>query len=664
MRKQTRWSLSLPLALGAAAAVALGHGAAVPPKVPPYMGGTPYDPGSGSGGPAGGDAPQPGGGSSTTPGGGPDPAPPGGPAPGPKPNPGSFGPVTPPPGARANTGAGGSAKKLGLAESPDRWDLWWKRNRSRYLGAARQSALQTGAGAGFATGRGSRATVEASVVLPRDLAERSIVPALLQQLSDSDPEVLDSATFALAKVAAGPSREQAILAIRPFLASPHASVRQSVLLGLGVLGDRTAARTLFSAFTDGESGRRALGAGGELYALDRALAAFALGLAGGPDVAALLRRTLERSSGEDVEVQAAAVAALGLIEEDCEDSVVLLVQLVRDEKVDRRVRAQAALALGRLGERAAPALPELLARLASGKTDLDVRRSAAIAVGRLADPLDEAAIGDLRAAARRDKDSLVRRFALMALAAVAERGYAAGGDAAAAATEIARQLGIEVDAPANAEDRAFAILGAAIAGRAARAAGAPSALGADLLAELRATGNPSLQGALAIGLGLLREHAAGEFLHRRFLECDDAVLRGHLAVACGMMGYTAASDDLRAALRVETDPQLCAEIALGASELGDSRIAGDLVERLAKVKTFSMGACLGRALGETRVTEATLALADLVRDRSTPATVRAFGCVALGMMAEQSERRWKSELEQDSNYALAHAAQELVLDIH
>ena len=150
---------------------------------------------------------------------------------------------------------------------------------------------------------------------------------------------------------------------------------------------------------------------------------------------------------------------------------------------------------------------------------------------------------------------------------------------------------------------------------------------------------------------------------KRFRERSDPASRRHLAVALGMIGHQQAADYLRAALLDQPDPDLRVASATALGLLGDSTAADELVGQLRSAPTFYSVVATARALGRIGSKIHLQPLIDVVEDESLPDVVRAFGCVALGTIAERTPLPWNTPLSVHSNYLLALEAQAEVLDI-
>ncbi|MBI4878120.1 MAG: HEAT repeat domain-containing protein [Planctomycetes bacterium] len=452
--------------------------------------------------------------------------------------------------------------------------------------------------------------------------------------------------------------------MREALGSHQTTVRQSAILALGILEHRGSMPVLWEVMHDTGKGRQFLRSSGSVQSMERAFAALALGLVCGPEMAPQLRRMVERSDAEDVEVAAGAVLSLGLIPEAASDSVPFLAELLGDETLERRIRAQIPISLARLGAPAAAVVPQLFRAACDRGTDGAVRASCVIALGRLAYASDAEVVTGLRKLVQKDGDAQLRHFALVALGQIAANSMAVERRDKEGADAIVRHLSAEIAAPSHGVDLPWAVLAAGIAGNAyAEGAAEVSALVQELCGLFKSAGNPEDAGAMAIALGLLGAPESGALLLERFAESNDAAFKGHCAVALGLVGHRAAADALKEALFEHHDARLRVDAATGLGLMGDVEAANRLVEMLAAAPTFAVTGAVAQALGCIADRRAVHQLVLLVEDESRSSAVRGFSCVALGLIAEKTPLPWNAPLSINSNYASELAAQSEVLDI-
>ena len=643
--------------LHVAAESANAHGSWTPPPPdrpttrPPVSGG-PTPPSDSTGGPT---TPGPTTGGPTTSGGGP------------------TTPVGPP-----TTGGGGGAKgplsgrtggkKNRGATTATGWDTWWRYNREPYLNlrARMARAGDTSGRFGFLGGDGHAAGGASAWRRPTQADVRELVaPTLLRVLGEEEPDIVDSALIALGRSAHPDEAADLVASIEEQLGSAYPSVRQAAILGLGMLGDAVAAPALWSIMHDTRDGRALLDRSSAIPPTDRALAALSVGFSAGPRMVPQLVRLFERASADEVDVLAATVLTLGLIDGVGPDVIPFLADELNDRKLDRRVRAQIPITLARLGDEATATVPSLLA-LATGRgVDVAVRHSSIIALGELAAAADREVITGLRKTLRKSSDSVARQFAYIALARIGARGLAEQRSAEMEAIhEIRRQLLVELVDPSHQVDLAWCALAIGVLGHEMPLGVAAHQEMVDgLVGVLKRTRNPAEEGAIATALGMLRGASAGDELLVRFEERSDPTLRRHLAVALGMMEHRPAAEALRMALHDEADAELRVAAATGLGLMGDRTAAEALVAQLHDAPTYFSVVSIARALGRIGDRSHLQSLVDLIEDDDQPDLVRGFGCVALGLIAERTALAWNAPLSIHSNYLVGLNAQAEVLDI-
>jgi hypothetical protein len=189
-------------------------------------------------------------------------------------------------------GRGGKSvtRSSGFVEAPG----WWARHRTLYLEFGKHLRRADGA----ITLRDGETLVED----PRVALRERFVPVLIGALGDPEFDVRSSAAVALGKC----GDPRALPALRKAATEdPEAEVRQAACLALGLLGHDEDLPFLASVLEDTAAPD-----------LTRSFAAFGLGLKGGADAAAALRRVIggKAAPGEtavDDSIRGAAVLALG-----------------------------------------------------------------------------------------------------------------------------------------------------------------------------------------------------------------------------------------------------------------------------------------------------------------------------------------------------------------
>jgi HEAT repeat protein len=491
----------------------------------------------------------------------------------------------------------------------DSWVWWWTLNREPLLdltGLLRQRVReQTISSTPHFLGRPGGRNREHSTSIE---AREKILLALLEAAKDGNRDVATGAIVALGK--AGDLR--AIALLRQLADDPKAddTVRESSVLALGMIGGEDPDRRVFLASVAADEGRRLR---------TRCFALLALGFLG--DAAALpdLAR-LWRTKSRNTEVPAAALIGLGLMRDEIvvpDLSVALSGSANRREKEDL-LRAHAGTALAMIGSRAG--LPAACAALRD--RDPQVRRQAALTIGAIAKPGDEAERKALAFLLLADRDAMVRAFAAIALGQI---GNLDDGNTLA----FAYRKGDSTLAP-------HAAIALALLVRQVRSAEATERVLPFLLKEFRQRANASLRGALAIALGIIGDRQAVPALIDLASSGAEPNLRGHAAVALGLIGDDRARPVLRSALSETGNPDVQKEVALALALLGDRTAADALLEVVKKGTTEYARGGAAAALGRLATEAQALTLTEVLADRQTSDTTRAFVAVALGLVLERT----------------------------
>lgn len=631
MTRTTLWLTGV--ALSAMASVALAHGGAYQPPPPPMPTGGAVPPGpqiggptTGGGGPGGGpltpsggptkgpitpSGPSAGGGGPgggpTTPGGGtPTPTTPGGVPTGPVPGAGIPGagvtPTRPSPGRSSGPGVG-------------HWTRWWYPNRLRLI----EWSARVGDQAGDTT-PGGRVRE-----LSQDLWRAEAQIALAAALNHDNEDIASGAAIALGK-AGDPAQAGALVRVLQD-AKRQQPVREAAALALGLLpvngegSDHDVRRALEHIVRNGKEPTRL-----------RATSVYSLGLRGEPASAPLL---LEAAAAGEAQwdVPAAAVSALGLAGYDLTQPDLLqhLEGPRRRRKHDSVRRAYAAHALSFSEDQTS--LEAL--REAATDSDRDVQRAAIMALGARVTATDVETVEVLIRVLHREKDGVSRQMASIALGR-------SGHEKAEASLRHAYLKGDGMLQP-------FAAIGLGLLARHPGRERAARVVVRDL--ETRA--NSDLRGALAIAVGLSRDPTGAPILRELAGDRGDPQLRGHAALAIGLMDdRTAGAPILRRLITDVNDPNVQREAALGLGMLGDReglRILKGLLEDGSTVYAQGSAAvALGRIGGQ----DAGSSLLDLLKDDKRPDIARGMAAVGLGLLLDRSEGRRLAKVGADLNWYL------------
>jgi HEAT repeat protein len=563
------------------------------------------------------------------------------------------GAVTADGGNRRPTAARGGGAQTGaftfVADEANAWEFWWEHNQDALLGArpeARSQATTSDSGHLTGVGRASRLGFDV------EAAARAEIAPLLQSIlrSETEAELCDSATLALARIASPELAPFVVGDIRRGLRHPVLSVQTSAILALGVLGDPACVPELRAIMDDSPAGRLAVGADRVAWQL-RAYAALSLGLINDAEAVEPLLATIRDASSSDRELRLSAVTALLLTDNRgwsaARDG---LHALLLDESEDMSVRAHASTSLGKLGD--ASVLPDLLALHDGEDTPPTVQQGVAIALGLLGDMSQPPVTLALTRSIEHESDAPTRQLAFLSLARIA--GHARAGEQDDARREIERTLRRGILDPFHRSDRSWAALatGLYLRSQAALLEGLPDAL----VTRYAKESDPSVRGAFAIAIGLagLTEH--GEVLERDMLESKDESFRGHAAVALGLLGHDGAVQTLLAwCTAPATSDRLRLQATRALGLLSSDLVTVELVAALERTDSINVAWSLSRALGRQRDPRCIDALVRVAEDKDKQIVARAFACVALGLVADKAPIRFNTPIQADMAY-LARAA--------
>ena len=588
-----------------------------------------------------------------------------------------------PSGAGAATGGAGGGpggQKLGPSSGglPEftaaGWQYWWEFNKDRYLDLkSRGNRLASkNLSAGHLTGRGRRADPDLFVRPDPSIVRGEVLPLLMRLLTEeTDPDILDSAMLALARSSGEETAQFVLDALLPFLAHSDRSVRCAAVLSLGVLGSPRAIPTLSQLMRDSSKGRSLARATGPIEQPMRACAALALGLIDEPDSVDALCGLIEETRGGDDDLKACAVAALGLADNQAgPQALTFLLGLLADRKLDPPIRSHVPIAIGKLCSRMGlsdPAVDRaLLEAFGDRDTDDRVRQSLAIALGLVGtipadDPGQCPVLLALLTYCAAGRDDGTRELCYIAAAEIGGRDGAAAEHPRV--HQALRELFVrQCLEPGVAGDRAWAALGAAIYVQERDEAAAQ--LSEALFQAYEDEGDPSFKGAFALALGLADERPRAGQLFHDFRGQQDQELNGFTALSLGFLGFTEASDPLRATCGAKAIvPLYRMRLATSLALLADDGADETLIALLAQGHAVGVNAAAARSLGLIGGVPALRTLQAMAADRDQPDIARAFACVAIGMICEKTPLPWNARLSADSNFRTLAPTLREALDI-
>ncbi len=590
---------------------------------------------------------------------------PGGGYPGTGPGTGGGGPGGPTtggnPGGPTTGGGGGAATLLAkktVTPSHTDWNTWWEFNKHRFLNL--RARLR------------SRTSVTGNHGHSKDLSGRpsfdelkgATLPLILELAGDKDPDIADSAVLALARFTPGDQGKSVSDAIKKALSRPEASVRQSAVLSLGVLGDSGSVDLLLDILGDRPSGRVALDEKKEIPEHLRGLAAVSLGLIGDVKAIAPLIAAYKADQGGDEDLRSSIVLSLGLFRDPPHEVIQFLLSVLDDPKAPDRLIAQVPIALMRGRETARPALPRLHALLKGKKTANIVRESCAIAAGELADAGDAEIIQELLDTAETATDDGASNFAFIALGSIGARAAADVEKNDAVLKQLERALVKDLKRPREKSQLPWIATAIALLGKELKRDSRDRIeLELSLGEALDAAHSNEARAAIAIGLGLLESTRNGKSLLKMFNDTRDNELASALAESLGLMKFDDCATSLKARLDDERDARLRSRLAIGLGLLGDLDVADKLTKQLADVETLYGTAAVARSIGIVGDRASLEPLMKLASKKGKPSLVRAFSIVAIGLLGEKTPLPWNARIAENANYLANFPVMQEVLDI-
>ena len=573
-----------------------------------------------------------------------------------------------PPGPPGTTGRGGMALEPDLTE----WTFWWEFNKDAYLRLedAVFDGAETGS-LGFYLGRKERG--RDSLAPTDEQIHGKILPALKRALDTTQQrDITSSCMLAMAKVGADHRDFRLVDVFAPRLRSHDQEIRETAALAIGLAaipGEREL-DLLEGLARDDQRGRDACGR--DVDYRTRAFATYGLALVAHAhaDPAlkarafAVMRDALRdrRASGRDLCV--AAIHGMGVLDlgGSTEAERALLDEALDcladfydqplgagSQLIQAHCPTSIARLVGRDHARSADFRARFEAELRGGRDERaghDLARSCALALGLLAVPGDDAS-QVLLETWRHHKDAQTRHFAAIALGQI-------GG--AANRTALLK----EFDRGHNHEQAWLALaLGVLeFAERERDPDHRPNRAVASTLASALATAkDPSLVGALAIGLGLADvDETADRMRHAMVANVHKQDMAGHLCIGLALMDDRHSIEAIHGVARDATRrEQLLVQASVALGKLGDKEIADTLQARLLEGgdRNLATLAALAAALGLIGDARSIEPLRDVLLDDELNALARAFAAVALGGIADREVLPWNAKLRRDMNYRAA-----------
>lgn len=633
----------------------------------------------------------------------------------PKPKPGSTGTARPPlttnpPGLTTwspGSGALGSLAGNDSIEDLTRWELWWKINKSQYLDlkATLRSPKPVQDDCDWFLGKGDgKDEFIATLPTKKQICDIA-VPTLLKILTEDCSDQLTGDTLiALAKIGETgplPNHQSLESVIRPFLSHNSQSVSETAALALGILG-RDASSAILLQLTGDDPAARKYADRPTIPMRTRVFAAYALGLIGHrtssntlrQQIATRLAAILNGPNFAASDLKIAAMVSFGLTPIDLkplasagvanaptpgviqsrQNQLEFLLGYIdlgnsRKRKQDHHdsVRAHASTALARLLNRNGLELNRqreiVIGKLLEAidkhsKHNRTVQQSCILALGQLVDsrggrnPHSRTQVELQRIG--KSGETQAKRFALISLAQIAARPAPAGIEDPIGGRGHIQKFLVTCLAKSKGSLAPWAGLAMGIYAR-ALADNRQETLSTGSLAALtsaaKANNSPEFVGAYMIALGLASDLDASELILKKFGQFSEGEVRGHCAVALGLMNEQAAVEPIQDALGESNfRPGLMNPMVTSLGLLGDGPTAEFLLHQLDNTTSSATQAAIASALGTLGDGRAIDRLAALLADSEKTHIVRARAAMALGMICDKESVPWNACIQLDVNY--------------
>lgn len=621
-----------------------------------------------------------GGGGDTTPPG--NPGGPGTPGPGAPTTGGQKGPATGgvPTGPTGGAGAGmrpstgGMGARRGGGEGFERWEFWWEHNKDPFLDLKERmkGGTVSSGSAGFLTGRAKAVDAVSANRPSASEVKDNLVPAFIEALGETHPDIVDSAALAIGRSVREGDAPAVMETLVKALGHKEKTAREAATLAMGVLGSVDAVETLRELLNDSSKGKQLTGQS-SVEDMVRGFAAASLGMIGASGAIDDLKKIIsDETLASKLDVKALSILALGMMKERHEEITTFLLGVMDDRSLNIYVRAQAPIALGRLNrqsEAGSPAArqvlgPKVLPLFQDDKADNDLRRSLAICIGMLATVEDAEAIEALTNAVAKGSDDQTRHYSIMALAQIGARD-AEPSKHEDAHTKLREFFLRELTQPKKITHQPFGALGLAVYARNEKlSAEVKTNAQTKILEAFNQTSNPSYQGAMAIGLGLLECKVAAEDLWKKFEDSNDQPLKGYIAISLGLMRQTGKAETLRKLITTKGfEPKFRLQLARSLGLMGDTQAVQTLIEYLQSSETLAESSSAAQALGLIGDRSAVEPLLAILKNKSKQPLQRGFAAVALGIIAEKTQLPWNAVFSVNSNYRAKVNALSEILDI-
>jgi hypothetical protein len=252
----------------------------------------------------------------------------------------------------------------------------------------------------------------------------------------------------------------------------------------------------------------------------------------------------------------------------------------------------------------------------------------------------------------RKGDPFDKNFARIALGEIGGRSGGPASRAEKARGEIQSFLLRDLGGKRN-QVRPWAALSLGVMAHGLREEGTPlsPSVNEAMRAAFHSAKSPEEVGALAIALGLTRDHEASEELLERFEGTGDDVTKGWIALGLGMVDARHTLPQLREQLGSSlTRPGLMLNSSLALALLGDKSVVDPLVENLLESESSEVAASVARALAFVGDRRAIAPLLETLDRDGIPSRTRSYAAVALGLVGDREIVPWTQSISGHLNY--------------
>jgi len=569
------------------------------------------------------------------------------------------------------------------------WESWWFHNKDRYLSVHKRFALSSwisGPGGTVETVTEKDSLQEKVDAFLRRRREK-LLPFLLEAAANRDRQLQISALFALGHLRDPEAVNPLLLRVK----DSDRTVREMAVLALGMIGDARARHTLEDILNGGEKGKEATGLTRIPHRL-RALAALSLGLLDCKQKSYSLLGMAVRRKKLPAEIRMGAVVALGLVGH--EKGVSDLATVALHGKESPMLRSLAVTALGRT------TLTSSLQYLARALEEKHPDVQAAAVLAAAAFPYETPEGDRFRREVKKFKEDKAEKR--LSAKEESERGRALNKEAVLIEKKesprkkmkayFRNQLRRRVDKYRGPRERGLAALALGNIGqlkdglqlvrllsRGSLDVRGFAALGLGLLARnedregkisrvlaqkfATSGGNPRLQGALALALGLTGDPKAGRFLIEAMKSTKNKITRAYLIQGLGMLRHRQAYSEAQAAVIDARDPWVLQNTVQGFALLADPTVGMKMIPEFERTRIQPERIALAAALAFSALglEETMKPLLKYMASPGNPVLSRAFVAEAVGIAANLDSLPPLTRLAEWHNFTLEAPPVDLVI---